>query len=142
MNVKVFNVISKTNETRYMKCHETCKCECGLDASVSNNKQRWNEYKCRCECKEVIEKWICDKGFNWHHSNCEYECNKSCDIGEYLDYRNCKFGKRLVDKLVEECNKNFDLKELHPTRLNSNKMIDNLSINDDQKSCSSCESST
>ena len=28
---------------------------------------------------------------------------KSCDVGEYLDYENCKCRKRLVDKLVEEC---------------------------------------
>ena len=29
---------------------------------------------------------------------------KSCDVGEDLDYENCKCRKRLVDKLVEECN--------------------------------------
>ena len=28
---------------------------------------------------------------------------KSCDVGEYLDYENCKCRKRLVDKSVEEC---------------------------------------
>ena len=27
-----------------------------LDASVCNNKQRWNEGKCRCEFKELIDK--------------------------------------------------------------------------------------
>ena len=27
----------------------------------------------------------------------------SCDVGEYLDYENCKCRKRLVDKSVEEC---------------------------------------
>ena len=46
MNVKRFNLISKTNETRYIKWHETCKSKCRLDASVCNNKQRWNEDKC------------------------------------------------------------------------------------------------
>ena len=51
--------MSRTNETR----HKTCKCKCRLDASVCNNKQRWNEDKCRCECKELIDKGICDKGF-------------------------------------------------------------------------------
>ena len=25
--------------------HETCKCECRLDATVCNNKQRWNKNK-------------------------------------------------------------------------------------------------
>ena len=28
--------------------------------------------------------------------------DKTCDIGEYLDYENCKCRKKLVDKLVDE----------------------------------------
>ena len=43
LNVKVFNLISRTNETRHIKWHETCRCICKLDAIVCNNKQRWNE---------------------------------------------------------------------------------------------------
>ena len=43
--------------------HETCKCKCRLDASVCNNKQRWNANKCRCKRKESIDKGICDEGF-------------------------------------------------------------------------------
>ena len=31
----------RTNETRHIKWHETCKCECRLDASVCHNKQWW-----------------------------------------------------------------------------------------------------
>ena len=41
-------------------------------------------------------------------SNCECECDKSCDVGEYLDYENCKCRKKLVDELVEECTENID----------------------------------
>ena len=48
LNVKVFNLISRTNETRHMEWHETCKCKCRLDAIFCNNKQCWNEDKCRC----------------------------------------------------------------------------------------------
>ena len=62
--------------------------------------------KCRCKYKELIDKGISDKGFIWNPSNCEYECDKSCDVGEYLDYVNCKCTKRLVDKLIEECTEN------------------------------------
>ena len=40
LNVKVFNLMSRTNETKNIKWHETCKCECRLDAIVYNNKQR------------------------------------------------------------------------------------------------------
>ena len=49
-----------------------------------------------------------DKGYAWNPSNCECECHKSCDIGEYLDYKNCKCRKRLVDKLIDECDENID----------------------------------
>ena len=34
--------------------------------------------------------------------------DKSCDVGEYLDYENCKCSKKLVDKLNEECTENID----------------------------------
>ena len=71
LNVKVFNLMSRTNETRHIECHETCKCKCRLDASVCNNKQRWNDDKCICECKEMIDKGVYDKGFIWNLSNCE-----------------------------------------------------------------------
>ena len=42
LNVKVLNLMSRTNETRHIKWHKTCKCICRLDAIVCNNKQRWN----------------------------------------------------------------------------------------------------
>ena len=59
--------------------------------------------KCRCECNEIINKGVCDRGFIWNHSNCECECDKMCDIGEYLDYKSCKWRKKIIDKLVDEC---------------------------------------
>ena len=108
LNVKLFNLMSRTNETRHIQWHETCRCKCRLDAIVFNNKQRWNNDKCRCKCKELIDKVVCDKGYAWNPSNCECECDKSCDIGEYLDYENCKCRKRFVDKLANECDENVD----------------------------------
>ena len=53
--------MSRTNETRHIKWYEACKCKCRVDASVCNNKQRWDNDKCQCECKELIDKGICDK---------------------------------------------------------------------------------
>ena len=103
LNVKVFNLISRTNEARHIEWHETWKCKCRLSASVYNNKQRWNDNKCRCECKELIDTGVYDKRFIWDPSNCECECNKSCDVGEYLDYKKCNCRKKIVDKLIEEC---------------------------------------
>ena len=49
LNVKVFNLMSRTNKTKNIKWHETFKRKSRLDASVSNNKQRWNDDKCQCE---------------------------------------------------------------------------------------------
>ena len=60
--------------------HEAGKSKCRLNGSVYNNKQRWNENKCKCEYKELIDKGVCDKGFIWNPSNCECECHKSCDV--------------------------------------------------------------
>ena len=34
-NIKLFNLMSRTNETRHIKSHKTCKCNCLLDASVT-----------------------------------------------------------------------------------------------------------
>ena len=108
LNVKVFNLMSRTNETRFIEWHETCKCECRLDAIVCNNKQRWNNDKCWSECKGLIDKGVCDKGYAWNLSNCECGCDKSCDVGGYLEYEKCKCRKRQVDKLVDKCTENID----------------------------------
>ena len=62
--------------------------------------------------------------------NCE--CDKSCDVGEYLDYKNCKCRKRLINKLVEEFNKNVDEKELHPHKMT------NVTLNEYKNACNSC----
>ena len=38
LNVKIFNLMSKTNETRHREWYETCRCKCRLAAGVWNNK--------------------------------------------------------------------------------------------------------
>ena len=142
LNIKVFNLMPRTNETRHLKWHEKCKCKCRLDASVCNNKQRWDDDKCRCECKELIDKGVCDKGSIWNPSNCKCEYDKSCDVGEYLDYENCKCKKKLDDKLVEwssseECNENVEeakIAEITSTELDSMELHSTENIH----KCSSC----
>ena len=93
LNVKVFNVMSRTNETRHIEWHETCECKCRLDASVCNNKQRCNDDKCRFECKELIDKGVCDKV---HECVCSYTIcvilalivlTVSIGIGAYFAYK-------------------------------------------------------
>ena len=39
INVKVFNLISRSNEARRIKWHETCKWKCRLGARICNNVQ-------------------------------------------------------------------------------------------------------
>ena len=40
INVKIYNLMSFTNQIKYTEWHETCKFKCRLDASVCNNKHR------------------------------------------------------------------------------------------------------
>ena len=125
--------MSRTNETRHIKWHKTFKCKWRLDVTICNNKQRWNDDKCRCECKELIDKGMCDKGFIWNPSNCECECDKSCDIGEYLDYKNCKCRKKIIEKLTEECSENTDGNEMP-----YNETLNAIPLNVYKKVCNSC----
>ena len=117
----------RIKETRHISWHETCTCKCRLDVNVCINKQRWNNDKCRYECKELIQKSRCDKGLIWNFSICDCECDKSCDIGEDLDYGNCKCRKKLIDKLGKECDDNID----------GNERICNASLNDYKRVCKS-----
>ena len=82
-----------------------------------------NDDKCRCECKELIDKVVCDKRFVWNPSNCKWECDKSCDIGAYLDYENCKCRKKLADKLVEECTETIEEVKLGKITLAENENV-------------------
>ena len=72
---------------------------------------------------------ICNKRFIWNPSNRECEYDKSCALGEYLDYQNCKCRKKLMDTLVEECSENID----------RNEMIYNRTLNDYEKVYISCK---
>ena len=70
-----------------------CKCKCRLDASVCNNKNVG---------------MMINIGVNPKNELTKFECNKSCHVGAYLDYENCKCRKKLLDKLVEECKMKFE----------------------------------
>ena len=80
----------------------------------------WNKDKCRCECREdLIDKRICKKGLIWNPSNFQCECDKSCGIGEYLDYKSCVCRNILIDKLVEECASVVDENKVYNETLNT-----------------------
>ena len=125
LHVKVFKLMSRTNEKRYIEWHETCKCGCKFGENACHNKQCWNKNKCRCECEKLIGKEVCDKAFIWNPSNCECACDKTCDIGEYLDYENCKCRKKLVDEFTE------NIEEVKLAKIS-------LAENGNNYKCSSC----
>ena len=62
-------------------------------------------------------------------SNCECECDESCDIGEYLDYKNGKCRKKIIDKLTEECSENINGNEML-----YNETLDIISSSDNETS--------
>ena len=72
INLKVFNLMSWSNQIKQIKWHESCRCECRLDSIICNNKQKCNNGKCRCEC--LISK-ICGNKF-WNPNSCKCECRK------------------------------------------------------------------
>ena len=80
LNVKVFNLMSRSNESRSIKSHETYKCICRLNKIISNN---------------ILT--------NFNPSNCKCECGKSCNTSQYLDYLDCKCKKKIIDLIVEKC---------------------------------------
>ena len=73
VTVKVFNLISQQNEMKVISFHKICKCDCLLNETVCNDKQRWNIEEFKCEYLR-IEK--CKDGFFWNISNCKCEQGK------------------------------------------------------------------
>ena len=109
-SIKVFNLLARINESRKKVWHETCKCVCRLTSALCNDRQEWNESKCRCECKEVlIDKITCARGYTWNPSTCSCECDRHCETGQYLDYKNCVCRKKIIDDLIEQCTSSVDM---------------------------------
>ena len=72
---------------------------------------------------------MCDKGFIWNPSNCECKRDKSCNVGEYLDYEHWNCRKKKVDKLVEECTETVEEVKIAKISLSKDK---------NKEKCSSC----
>ena len=75
----------------------------------------------------MVDKGSCNKKFIWNGINCECKCDKSCDVGEYLDYINCKCRKILIGKIVEECTENVE-----------NSKITEITLFEHEKKCKYC----
>ena len=104
VNMQIYNILMRLNETRNVLWHESCKCVCQLNSSVCNNKQIWNGDTCRCDCNEDFAGIInCTKGYTWNPSTCECQCDTWYKPGQYLDHKNCICKNKLIGRIIEEC---------------------------------------
>ena len=70
ISLKVFNLLSQSNETINIEKHKGCGCKCKLNKGACNNKQIWNKDTCKCECKKINTKEVWDSRFIWNPSVC------------------------------------------------------------------------
>ena len=104
VNMQVYNLLMRLNETRNVLWHESCKCVCKLSSSVCNNKQIWKDDTCRCDCNEDFTDIIsCAKGYTCNPSICECQCDIWCKQGQYLDHKSCVCKNKLIGRVIEEC---------------------------------------
>ena len=75
VNLSVFNMITRLNESKTLATHISCEPKCKFDGRICNSNQWWNNDKCRCECKKHR---ICKKDYIWNLSTC------ICENGKYL----------------------------------------------------------
>ena len=121
INMKVYNLLMRLNETRNVLWHESCKCVCRLNSSVCNNKQIWNSDTCRCDCNEYFAGIMsCDKGYTWNPSTCARECDMWCKRSQYLDHKNCVCKNKLIGRVIAECTS-----VINETMINNKDNIDN-----------------
>ena len=88
MNLRILNLISGVDKTKFIVQHESYNCKCGKNESVFNSKQKWNSAECRCEYKE-IDDWgssSCDMDYMCNPSTCDCESKKACKIDKYLNF--------------------------------------------------------
>ena len=104
IDMKVYNLLMRANETKNVLWHETCKCVCRLTSAVCNKKQIWNSDTCSCDCNEdFADKMVCEKGYMWNPSTCACECDIWCKLDQYLDYKNCVGKNKLIGKINLVC---------------------------------------
>ena len=44
--LKCFDLVYSKNKTKLIQFRESCKCNCLINSTVCNNKQKWNNEKC------------------------------------------------------------------------------------------------
>ena len=67
LNLSVFNMITRINESKTLTKHISCECKCKFDGGKCNLGQWWNNDKCQCECKK---RNVCEKDYIWNPATC------------------------------------------------------------------------
>ena len=77
-----------------------------LHSTVCDDKQKWNNNKCRCECSKIEN---CEDGYFWNVINCKCEEGRNAlklieECDEIVDDTEIIQNKTIVAKYLENCN--------------------------------------
>ena len=61
VNLIVFNMVTRINESKTLIKHTLCDCKCTFDGRKCNWNQKWNNDKCWWGCKTPIKHRICQE---------------------------------------------------------------------------------
>ena len=92
VTLKMFDLMTLTNETKQIIIHENCKCICRLNSIVCNNKQKWNKDNSRCEC--LINKKYGNKF--WNPKKKKATLTEECE--EIIDNKTL-----LIKTIIKQC---------------------------------------
>ena len=63
VNLSVFNMTTRKNESKTLAKHASFDCKCKFDGRKRKLKQKWNNDKCWFECKNTKKYHVCEKIF-------------------------------------------------------------------------------
>ena len=73
LNLSVFTMITRINESKSLTSHTSCKCKCIFDRRKCNSDQWWNNDKCQYESKK---RHVYEKVYVWNPATCNFENGK------------------------------------------------------------------
>ena len=101
INVNVFNMITRINESKTLIKDMSCECKCKFDCSKYNSSLKWNKNKRQYECKSLKKHHVCKKHYIiWNPRK------YTCENGKYLE---SIMGNSVViyDEIIEVTKKLF-----------------------------------
>ena len=73
LKLSVFNMITKTNESKTLIKYISSEWKCKIDERKCNFNQNRNTDKCRCQCKNPKEHNAFKKDYIWNPNTCSFE---------------------------------------------------------------------